>query len=204
MSSGSNSIRKQEGSYNILQTTVYDSRPSAYLLDKNVTKLIQLSSNVVMVDEYTPIIYTVIPGEKYILKVDVINQNDVLEINNGYGITYFSGYLTSPITLEFIAVSNVIYINNANAVSGTLTVSMAALFKFDYAQINNFHGQGRENAKWFGSKLTGAGVNINSANTVDGGPVVKITKVNPNTIVFANNQVTTVNKSISGTKTKSI
>ena len=90
----------------------------------------------------------------------------------------------------------------SSSVSASLNKFYSSSLK--YAEVNNFYGTGNENAKWFGSKLTGAGVNINSANTVDGGPVVKITKVNPNTIVFANNQVTTVNKSISGTKTKSI
>jgi hypothetical protein len=119
----------ESGSYNVLQTTVYDSRVSNHLLT---------------VDEY-----------------------------------FYS-----------------------SSVSASLNKFYSSSLK--YAEVNNFYGTGNENAKWFGSKLTGAGVNINSANTVDGGPVVKITKVNPNTIVFANNQITTVNKSISGTKTKSI
>lgn len=72
------------------------------------------------------------------------------------------------------------------------------------ADINIKHGLSYDNLRWNGCKLTGAGINIDSPNTVDGGPVVKVTKVNPNQIVFANNQVTTLKKSVSGDKKKSI
>ena len=37
-------------------------------------------------------------------------------------------------------------------------------------------------------------ININSRQTVDGGPVVKVTQVSPNRIVFANNQLTTLDR----------
>lgn len=72
------------------------------------------------------------------------------------------------------------------------------------AEINNFYGTGHENSKWNGSKLVGSAINVNSPNTIDGGPVVKVTTVNPNAIVFANNQVTTIDQSVSGIKKKSI
>lgn len=57
-----------------------------------------------------------------------------------------------------------------------------------------FQGTGYKNARFEGSKLTGFDININSRQTVDGGPVVKVTQVNPNQIVFANNQLTTLNR----------
>jgi len=57
-----------------------------------------------------------------------------------------------------------------------------------------FQGTGYKNARFEGSKLTGFDININSRQTVDGGPVVKVTQVNPNQIVFANNQLTTLDR----------
>jgi hypothetical protein len=72
------------------------------------------------------------------------------------------------------------------------------------AEINNNHGLGYTNARYNGSKLTGPAINVNSTETVDGGPVIKVTQVNPNRIVFANNQLTTVAQSISGRKSRSL
>ena len=72
------------------------------------------------------------------------------------------------------------------------------------AEVNNDYGPGYTNLKWAGSKLTGPGINIDTPNTVDGGPVVKITQVNPNQIVFANNQVTTIDETRTGNRKKSI
>ena len=57
-----------------------------------------------------------------------------------------------------------------------------------------FQGTGYKNARFNGSKLTGFDINIKSRQTVDGGPVVKVTQVNPNQIVFANNQLTTLDR----------
>jgi hypothetical protein len=57
-----------------------------------------------------------------------------------------------------------------------------------------FQGTGYKNARFEGSKLTGFDINISSRQTVDGGPVVKVTQVNPNQIVFANNQLTTLDR----------
>jgi hypothetical protein len=73
-----------------------------------------------------------------------------------------------------------------------------------FAEVNNDHGYGYENLKFAGSKLTGPGINIDTPNTVDGGPVVKVTKVNPNQIVFANNQITTIDENRTGNRKKSI
>jgi hypothetical protein len=63
---------------------------------------------------------------------------------------------------------------------------------------------GYVNARYNGCKLTGPGINIDTKNTIDGGPVVKVTKVNPNQIVFANNQVTTINQSVTGVKKQTL
>jgi hypothetical protein len=66
-----------------------------------------------------------------------------------------------------------------------------------------FQGTGYINARRDGSKLVGSAINANSTQTVDGGPVVKVTKVNPNQVVFAGNQLTTIDRATSGRTTNS-
>ena len=90
----------------------------------------------------------------------------------------------------------------SNATSASLHLSYSSSLK--YADIRIPQETGWKNARYNGSKLTGAGININSSATVDGGPVVKVTKVNPNQIVFSNNQITTIDQSVTGVKNKSI
>jgi hypothetical protein len=90
----------------------------------------------------------------------------------------------------------------SNDISASLKLPSSSSLKF--AEVNNDYGPGYDNLKWNGSKLTGPGVNIDTPNTVDGGPVVKITKVNPNQIVFANNQITTIDESKTGRRKRTI
>lgn len=52
-------------------------------------------------------------------------------------------------------------------------------------QINECSSQ--NNSRFEGSKLTGAGINIDSSETIDGGPVVTVIEVNPNS-GFSENQ----------------
>lgn len=61
-----------------------------------------------------------------------------------------------------------------------------------------FNPLGIQNHRYNGSKLSGIDVNIDSTETVDGGPVVKITRVNQNQIVFSNNNITTARSNTSG------
>ena len=68
---------------------------------------------------------------------------------------------------------------------------------------DKFQGTGYINARRNGSKLVGSAINANSTQTVDGGPVVKVTKVNPNQVVFAGNQLTTIDRATSGRTTNS-
>jgi hypothetical protein len=60
------------------------------------------------------------------------------------------------------------------------------------------------NQTYGGAKLTGPAINVNSSQTIDGGPVVKITKVNPNQLTFADKQITTIDQNISGIKTRKV
>jgi hypothetical protein len=90
----------------------------------------------------------------------------------------------------------------SSSLSASLGLSYSSSLKL--ADVDNFHGTGYRNARFNGSKLSGPGINIDTPNTVDGGPVVKVTKVNGNQIIFAGNQLTTVDKSLTGTRNSSL
>lgn len=69
------------------------------------------------------------------------------------------------------------------------------------ADVEAWYGAGYQNLTYEGCKLTADGININTSKTTDGGPVVKVTQVNPNQLTFANNQLTTIDQSATGLKT---
>ena len=75
---------------------------------------------------------------------------------------------------------------------------------YSFAEVNREQSAGWRNARYVGCKLTATAVNANSAQTVDGGPVVKVTKVNANKIVFSSGQLTTVDEANTGIRKKSI
>jgi hypothetical protein len=52
------------------------------------------------------------------------------------------------------------------------------------AQIQNYLPAGINNQKYNGSKLTSADFNINSTQTVDGGPAVEWKTANPNQLIY--------------------
>lgn len=52
------------------------------------------------------------------------------------------------------------------------------------AQVQDFIGTGAENSFYNGSKMTSRGFNIESPDTVDGGPVVETRTANPNQLIY--------------------
>jgi hypothetical protein len=90
--------------------------------------------------------------------------------------------------------------------STATSASLGLYYSTSYvpAQITRTNGIGYYNARYNGCKLIGSAINVDSANTIDGGPVVKVTLVSPNQLVFANNQITTLDKSITGNVNQSI
>jgi len=90
--------------------------------------------------------------------------------------------------------------------SSAYSASIGAPYSSSYkiADVQDSQAAGQENMKYNGSKLTGPGININTSNTVDGGPVVKVTKVNKKKIVFSKNQPTTIESLINGPGKKPI
>jgi len=75
---------------------------------------------------------------------------------------------------------------------------------FDVTDKHQFIPLSIQRLKFKGCKLVGTSINANSTETTDGGPVVKITKVNQNQIVFSNNTVTTARANTSGLPVRQI
>lgn len=69
---------------------------------------------------------------------------------------------------------------------------------YDVTDRHEFSPLAFQRLKYKGCKLSGTSINANSTETTDGGPVVKITRVNQNQIVFSNNTVTTARANTSG------
>jgi hypothetical protein len=124
--------------------------------------------------------------------------------NNVYYILPAYTSNNKTFNFEFKLNNSTLYLVNLENIFDFVEIVSYTLYEINYADVNNFHGTGHENSKFNGSKLTGPAINVDTPNTVDGGPVVKVTKVNPNQIVFAGNQLTTIKESITGVKKKSI
>jgi hypothetical protein len=63
----------------------------------------------------------------------------------------------------------------------------------DPSDINNYLPTGLDNLFYNGSQMTSPGPNVPSNDTIDGGPVVEITDVNPNQIITQTNNNTNGN-----------
>lgn len=90
----------------------------------------------------------------------------------------------------------------SSAISASMQLPVSS--SFIPANINNNHGIGYDNSRYNGSKLIGSSINVDSVNTIDGGPVVKITRVNPNQLVYAANQITTTAAATTGQRAQSL
>jgi hypothetical protein len=142
-------------------------------------------------------------------KIDTVNKTGNSWIQNRYigiyKLTQSGSYAPIQRQVSGSRVSttlqkiNLFYSSPASA-SAQLPYSSS----YSFADVNRETSAGWRNARYIGCKLSATAVNVNSTQTVDGGPVVKVTKVNPNKIVFANGQLTTINEATTGIKKKSI
>tara|TARA_R110000851_G_scaffold16527_3_gene53659 strand:- start:4153 stop:7734 length:3582 start_codon:yes stop_codon:yes gene_type:complete len=86
--------------------------------------------------------------------------------------------------IEFITqAGNVLGTQNGN----TILVEPVGDIEFILAHVSDFSPRGIENQKYNGSKMTSPGFNINSIDTVDGGPVVEFGAANPNQLIYQTN-----------------
>jgi hypothetical protein len=131
-----------------------------------------------------------------------------------------NGYITKYLVDQYASLSNSIVNNNTNDAMKTIESNgyLNIVFlktenpKYEYPygyveyriapyETTDRHlllPLGLQNLKFHGCKLNGTGINANSTETTDGGPVVKVTLVNQNQIVFSNNNITTARSNTSG------
>ena len=203
----------ESGSYSPLQTTVYNARLSTHQTYLNSEQFPYNQYKLLTSDTSYP---AIISGEY--IQINNLVKNKLYKIIIAFDELFDDLKIYSPtkdyfiipagsdqaFEAEFIADNNILYLLNLNNESETIVMESYHIYETNYADVNNFHGLGHENSKFNGSKLTGPAINVDTPNTVDGGPVVKVTRVNPNQIVFAGNQLTTIKESITGVKKKSI
>ncbi len=74
---------------------------------------------------------------------------------------------------------------------GTYGIGTYATFTYglsgSFAQVQDYIPTGIANHRFIGAKLTSPGFNINSTQTVDGGPVVEWRTTNPNQLLYQTN-----------------
>jgi hypothetical protein len=58
---------------------------------------------------------------------------------------------------------------------------------YTFAQVNNYLPTGIDNHRYSGTKISSPSFNINSLQTIDGGPVVEWRTANPNQLIYQNN-----------------
>jgi hypothetical protein len=142
-------------------------------------------------------------------KIDTINKTGNTWIQNRYigqyKLTQSGSYSPIQIFVSSSRQSNSLQKTNlfySTAASASAQLPYSSSYSF--ADINRDPSAGWQNARYAGCKLTATAINVNSVQTIDGGPVVKVTRVNPNKIVFANGQLTTIDEANTGIRKKSI
>jgi hypothetical protein len=142
-------------------------------------------------------------------KIDTINKTGNAWIQNRYigqyKLTQSSSY--TPIQRQVSGSRESTTLQKINLFYSSVASASAQLpysSSYSFAEVNRETSAGWRNARYVGCKLTATAINVNSPQTVDGGPVVKVTKVNPNKIIFANGQLTTVDEANTGIRKKSI
>ena len=225
----------ESGSYNPIQTTIFDQRDygtysytSSYLYISSSSEVLQrfyTSSIFTLMVNTTQTYYmntyssgsldfaitvTSVPTPPVVLNIYDSTNTLMGGLSIGSPGTYTYPGLGSFPDSQFVIENN---ISSAGSITiskvqidETITSYSSSLVPYGITASlgTKFQGTGYINARLNGSKLVGSAVNANSTQTIDGGPVVKVTTVNPNQVVFSNNQLTTIDRSISGRKSKSI
>ena len=197
------------GSYVVYDTNsiVLNSRPSTYLVDKEERYKILAWSGSSSTAPFGEIgrFSLPYPGTYYVsasfddLNGDVRVQDTLTILDTIPRISALNR--TGSYDNEFRFNTNLIIFRNIGP--NTVVTKQILIYRLNYSQTQDFIPHGTLNHRYLGSKLTASAVNVDTSVTVDGGPVVKVTEVNPNKLVFSSNQLTTVSKTISGKKTKS-
>lgn len=129
---------------------------------------------------------------------DVINKFN----QTGYGnIAFIEVTTSSDIATAFSFINDLVFVTLLKKESPRYVYPWYYEYRIPpYSTIDRyeFNPIQIQNLKFKGSKITGTAINVDSSQTTDGGPVVKVTKVNQNQIVFSNNNITTARANVSG------
>ncbi len=103
------------------------------------------------------------------------------------GTTYSHDYLILSGS-KYITGSSPYWISEAElpVITSAVTSEFRFASKSILAQVQDYLPTGINNQRYNGSKLTSPGFNINSTQTVDGGPVVEYRRANPNQLKIQN------------------
>lgn len=106
---------------------------------------------------------------------------------------FYTGFVSNQPGLS-LSVSINDYINANRSFIQTLlnTPSRTYASFVSYKKVTPY-GTGYEMSRFIGAQIVGADINVDSPDTIDGGPVIRVRKVNPNNIVIQNNKPTTTN-----------
>lgn len=129
---------------------------------------------------------------EYLFTYELPNLNNFLGINNRrISITLESNNTVSPVIVFEVQVYN--YLDAWQQEYRKMYMRENGLISGYY--LTTWHNQieekeARNISRYIGTKLKGAGINIDSIKTIDGGPVVEIRKTNPNSIYIKDNDDT--------------
>jgi len=83
-----------------------------------------------------------------------------------------------------LVATGIVYGSGSYGTSSYATISYK--FSGSYASVQDYLAQGLENQRYSGAKMTSPAFNVNSTQTVDGGPVVEWRTANPNQLLYQN------------------
>jgi hypothetical protein len=139
-----------------------------YLSDLLFTQLTYSTMSITLQPQITSSLYTT-SSEVARSKIDSVT----------FYYTYSGSAVTGSVTTGYIVVSGSDILTpdiNGNPVRGVDINGPA--------QVQDFIGIGAENSLYNGSKMTSRGFNIESPDTIDGGPVVETRQSNPNQLIY--------------------
>jgi len=218
-------VVEESGSYQPIQTLVFNSRTyNTYVDNTNFNEVYWYTGSAANSAETTiiagnatdNILFT--PGPNYIILGTIVTMTPGTTSNTVYIYNAEQTLLSIPSTVTlpydfslsgFFGVdpNNVLKIGNST--TGNVVIRNLRVLYSRNADVQSYHigdnaSIGIQNHRYRGSRLTAPGINIDSPNTIDGGPVVRVTQVNPNRIVFSNNQLTTIDQATTGVRRRSI
>ena len=80
-----------------------------------------------------------------------------------------------------------IYSGSISSEFKQIKIVLNSTTSYSPAEVSDFLPVGIENQKYTGAKMTSPNFNVNSPDTIDGGPVAEIRATNPNQLIYQNN-----------------